>query len=117
MSSEKWKIENIDKVKKYRLDWYYRNKESVLKYKRLRKKSSRLWFKELKKELKCNRCDESHPACIEFHHRDPNKKETSFKKAIDNGWSRARILKEVSKCEPLCANCHKKEHFAKFFMD
>lgn len=60
----------------------------------------------------CGRCGESHPACLEFHHRDPEAKEFEI-----GNWLSRRKLKEadlraeLEKCDPLCANCHRKLHW------
>ncbi len=68
------------------------------------------WYGELKSTLVCARCPEAHPACLQFHHADPSKKELSVAEAVRRGWSRERILAELAKCEVLCANCHAKHH-------
>jgi hypothetical protein len=31
--------------------------------------------------------------------------------AVNQGWSKERILEEIKKCDVLCANCHFKEHY------
>lgn len=77
-----------------------------------RKKEIKDWFKNYKQSLKCNRCPEDHISTLDFHHRDSSKKDISISVAISNGWSIKRILKEIEKCEVLCANCHRKEHYA-----
>ena len=77
-----------------------------------RKKEIQAWFCEFKTTLCCNRCDENHPACLEFHHIDPNSKEFNVYEAVwFRGHSKEKILAEIDKCEVLCANCHKKHHF------
>jgi len=58
----------------------------------------------------CRRCGEDHPACIQFHHADPDAKEISVSNAIKAGWSLVRVELEIKKCEVLCANCHAKHH-------
>ena len=68
------------------------------------------WYAELKSKLACVQCGESHPACIQFHHRDPTTKEITLADAVRRGFSRARMLCEIEKCEVLCANCHIKHH-------
>jgi hypothetical protein len=75
-----------------------------------RKRNLIAWYVELKQELVCRRCGEDHPGCLQFHHRDPREKEMSVANAIRREWSRARILREIAKCEVLCANCHAKHH-------
>jgi hypothetical protein len=67
-------------------------------------------FKQIKSTLKCNRCPENHPACLEFHHTDPTIKEGNVGESIRK-WSTKRLLAEIEKCEVLCANCHRKEHY------
>jgi len=52
----------------------------------------------------CTYCPEHNILCIEFHHVD--KKERKFKRCykIDT------LIKEIEKCEIVCANCHKKRY-------
>jgi hypothetical protein len=50
-------------------------------------------------------------AALQFHHRDPTEKEillNSGKMALSN---MAGVLKEIEKCDLLCANCHAELHF------
>lgn len=75
-----------------------------------RKRKLADWLKVYKKQLTCERCGEDHHACIQFHHIDSSEKDIDVSRAISNGWSIARLEKEISKCEVLCANCHFKEH-------
>lgn len=67
-------------------------------------------FKKIKASLKCNRCDENHIACLEFHHTDPSTKEANIGSKV-RSWSTKKLLEEIAKCEILCANCHRKEHY------
>jgi hypothetical protein len=98
--------------------WYARNKQVLSKRdatprrrnRATRKRAIALWYAELKSQLACRICAETHPACIQFHHPDPLAKETSVATAVRRGWGRARILDEIQKCEVLCANCHAKHH-------
>ncbi len=69
-------------------------------------------FKKIKSLLKCERCPESHFACLDFHHKNPEEKEISISKAVAMSWSIKRIEKEVNKCIVLCSNCHRKEHYS-----
>jgi hypothetical protein len=48
------------------------------------------------------------PSILDFHHIDPDTKESNILKMI--GFSRAAIAKEVNKCVVLCANCHRLAH-------
>lgn len=77
----------------------------------MHKAKRRAWLKEYKKTLKCSRCPESFWACLDFHHKNPEEKEFEIREIVDKGVSMARILKEIAKCDVLCANCHRKEHF------
>jgi len=102
--------ENQEKIRKARREWYYRNKEKQKRYRDQRTKEIRLWYTELKSGLKCNRCPEDHIATLQFHHIDPSQKDAVLARVVSNGWSKKKILKEIEKCEILCANCHAKEH-------
>lgn len=101
---------NIEKIRKSRREWYYRNKGKQRVYKNKRDLEIRDWFKDLKSSLKCNRCSEQDVCTLDFHHIDPAKKDRAVGQTFANGWSKERILKEIEKCEVLCSNCHRKEH-------
>jgi hypothetical protein len=94
--------------------WYARNRAkacAAVKPSRERRRRALIaWFAELKSQLVCARCGEDHPACIVFHHLDPNEKEIMISDAIRLGYGRKRVLAELAKCEVLCANCHTKHH-------
>lgn len=61
--------------------------------------------------VRCLRCGENHPAVLDFHHRDPSKKSLGIAKMVCLGYSVKRIKFEIEKCDVLCSNCHRKEHF------
>ncbi len=100
---------DIEKRRIYRREWYKRNSISEINHVTRRKKEIRKWILEYKSRLKCSICGESHPAIIDFHHN--GKKENLVSTMILNGNSREKILGEISKCQVLCANCHRKLHF------
>lgn len=94
--------------------WYARTKDRSADLRRakrkLRKREIASWYADLKERLVCQRCGESHPACLQFHHPDPAVKEVSVADGVRKGWGRERILREMSVCEVVCANCHAKHH-------
>lgn len=93
----------------YQKVYYVLDRKGQLKRVRQRKIKLTTWFKEYKKTLKCTRCPENHPACLDFHHPAGDKKFNTGQMAR-NGYSKKKVLEEVSKCVVLCANCHRKEH-------
>jgi hypothetical protein len=101
-----------DKLKKaeYQKKWYEKNKKSHIKNVKANEAKVMEWYREYKKSLSCIKCGENHPACIQFHHRDPKQKNISVSLAPKKGWSVSRILTEINKCDVLCANCHFKTH-------
>lgn len=98
-----------EKQKAYWRDWRARNREKDNARISLRKRKIRRWFREYKKNLKCNRCPENHQSCLVFHH--PGKKDIEVSNLVGRGYSKERILIEISVCEVLCYNCHRKEHW------
>lgn len=111
MPTEKWRAEHVDDLRKYRRDWFLKNKEHARSKVKERKQKLREWLLELKSELRCVECGEEHIATLHFHHNDPSKKDMSICKTIQNGWSKRRILAEIEKCKVLCANCHSILHW------
>ena len=74
-------------------------------------------YKAMKKRIvelmggKCEKC--GYNKCLdalEFHHKDPSQKE--FQICSSGGCaSFERTLEEAKKCQLLCANCHREEHW------
>ena len=114
MATNEWKQQNADKMRGYRNDWYERNKEAEREKAKLRqserRKQFKEWYKEYKSNLKCGKCGFSHPAALDFHHTDSSKKEFSLG-STGLSVSKERFLKEIQKCEILCANCHRIHHY------
>ena len=91
---------------------YYRHKcpDCYVKQKLDASKARIHKFREYKKTLKCNRCGYSDYRALEFHH--PNDDKDGFEPcqiARNRSWN--NVLKELDKCEVLCSNCHRIEHF------
>jgi len=92
--------------------WYRKNAKRKIGWQKRRRDEMRKWWRELKSSKRCERCGEADPDCLEFHHRDPTKKEIDLGYIVScASWSRERILEEVAKCDALCANCHLKHHW------
>ena len=115
MSTEQWKADNQDLLRKYRRDWYERNRERGKVAVAKRKDEMRLWLREYKRSCSCEICGENHPACLTFHHRDASDKLIEVSIMIQYGYSKTRIMKEIGKCDVLCANCHAKIHWAQLY--
>jgi hypothetical protein len=92
---------------------YENNKQKIINQVRDRKIKLQNWYQDLKMELECGTCGESHPATLQFHHLDPEKKDSPLSEAVHRGWGPERIRLEMEKCLVLCANCHFKEHWDK----
>lgn len=89
--------------------YYYRNRNSEKHRSKRRKRALKKWFKKIKRDLECERCGESHPACLDFHHK--GEKENGVAELVnEKRASKERIRQEIDKCEVLCANCHRKHH-------
>ena len=70
----------------------------------------RIKLAEIKASTGCCQCGEKHPACLQFHHRDPKKKYKTISRLYAGTWSWERVLEEIKKCDVMCANCHLKLH-------
>ena len=107
MSSELRKETNKASQKRY----WEKNKE---KYRQRRKEQTlrnRSWFQSRKVGLSCSECGENHPACIKFHHLNPDEKEFNVADMVVHGYGIERIEAEIAKCVVLCGNCHDKLHY------
>lgn len=112
MPTQKWREENLENMRQYRRDWYSKNQEHAKEKVIERKNAINKWFKEIKRQLRCKKCGEDHPACLEFHHLNPSEKKINLSEAVAiKGWSKNKILDEIAKCVALCYNCHRKLHW------
>jgi hypothetical protein len=94
--------------------WYRENREHQEGKKRRRRAMLRKWLYQYKSEhCAYVRCDETDPACLDFHHQDVTEKRDDVSRLVARGFARERIRDEIEKCEVLCANCHRKEHYVR----
>lgn len=89
---------------------YKRNKRAVLDRQNEARRKARDYIWNIKENSRCKVCSEDHPATLDFHHRDPKEKYIGASKMVANKYSNTRIDEELSKCDTLCANCHRKLH-------
>ena len=91
--------------------WYQNNKEQQAQIVTKRKRELSEWLLSIKMASHCCKCTEDHPACLEFHHRNPKDKELEISTMVARGMSKFRIGREITKCEIICSNCHRKLHW------
>jgi hypothetical protein len=91
--------------------WHYRNSVHNRNRTLTRRARLRSWVNELKADAGCRRCGESDAACLDYHHRDGVGKEMNVSQMVSYGYAFDELREEVAKCDVLCANCHRKEHF------
>lgn len=89
-----------------RMLWYNDNTEEWNSKRRDRKNSIRAAVNELKNQP-CADCNQKFdPVCMDFDHIK-NNKIASVSTLVQQGKSLKEILKEIAKCEIVCANCHR----------
>ena len=60
------------------------------------------------KSVPCKDCGGKFPAiCMDFDHRNPKKKILAVSAMRGRCWSLKKIVKEISKCDVVCSNCHR----------
>ena len=114
-----WKNKSLNKRaveckvchRKQRKHYYDNNKQREIERTTERKNMLREWFFNYKSTLECNRCGENHIATLQFHHTDPSEKKFNLSNGYSLGLSKEKIVKEIEKCEVLCANCHSILHW------
>jgi len=91
--------------------WHYRHREESTRRSIRWQRHLRQWVFSIKSEIGgCIRCEESDPVCLDFHHPDPENKVKAVNEMVLFNYSKEAIRAEIEKCEPLCANCHAREH-------
>jgi protein-arginine kinase activator protein McsA len=98
------------KHKEYSRKHYEANKAQVIALTTENKKKDRLYWAAFKATLKCTKCGENHPAALDFHHKDPSKKDRAVSWFLKNSQF-TKAIEEATKCIVLCANCHRIHHY------
>lgn len=86
------------------------HKKVILKRNKRLKKENRIKLIDFKSKG-CLICDEKDVCCLDFHHLSDKENEISNMAGTGVSWN--AILKEISKCILVCANCHRKIHAGK----
>jgi hypothetical protein len=65
-------------------------------------------FLDEMKQQPCKDCKNTFPPCaMEFDHLNPKTKLGTIARLVHEGASKERLLKEIKKCDLVCANCHR----------
>lgn len=85
--------------------------ESAARQKRREKarRKAREWVRDYIKHNPCVDCGETDWRVIEFDHKDRALKKANIANLITQGCSLEAVKQEVAKCEPRCANCHRRK--------
>ena len=85
---------------------YQGNKKYWLDMNRRNRANNRDRYNEEKSKHSCGKCGVKYPNYVmDYDHIDPSTKRMNISKMMGYSWS--VILEEISKCELLCANCHR----------
>ncbi len=101
----------LEHAKEYGKKWYQDHKQLVIDRKKKRQEDIYNWFRRYKSALSCMDCGISHPALLQFHHRDRTEKSFTISNVISRARSVKQITNEMEKCDVLCVNCHAKRHW------
>lgn len=110
MASQAWREANPDRARKYRADWYERNKETektkvAARTKEYRERNTRIARDA--KDRPCTDCGVHYPYYVmHFDHLDAADKDRDIHILVWRPVSEARLRAEIAKCEAVCANCH-----------
>jgi hypothetical protein len=102
----------------YHRAYYKKNKTRFIEKNRRNKNRQRKRLKAILLEAKQRSCadcgGEFHPWVMEFDHREGSVKITEVANLVSKGCTDTRLLEEISKCDVVCANCHRMRTFNRF---
>lgn len=106
---------DAEKRRKQNQRYYQKNKKKWSEYRKKQREEAKAYVRNAKSGG-CVKCGEDHLACLEFHHRDPEQKDFQLSDVHNKRFCSKRIQKEIDKCDVLCANCHRKEHWIREYI-
>lgn len=87
---------------------YEQKKETIKKRVRNRIVLHTLRLSRIKSDLGCSRCGETDFKVLDFHHLSEHDKHFNIGRTKGKSKRWQVILREIEKCEILCANCHRR---------
>jgi hypothetical protein len=97
--------------------YYRKNKSRFIEKNRRNKRRQRRRLRAILLEYKGRLCADCggtfHPWVMEFDHREGSVKESAVANLVSKGCTDARLLEEMSKCEVVCANCHRMRTYSR----
>jgi hypothetical protein len=90
--------------------WSEENRRQQSEIVQRKKSEHRGWLLSFKLGLECSRCLENRSACLEFHHRDPERKTLEVLTMVAGEMSKDRIINEVKKSDAIFSIYHRKLH-------
>ena len=83
--------------------------KTILERRRERKTAKKQYLWDYLLKNPCSHCGEQDPVVLEFDHLDPNLKVAAVSEMASDDASYEAIDREISKCQILCANCHRRK--------
>lgn len=116
-TDEEWAIEReLQKARYQRWKEKHPNgeRESAKRYRKNNpfyqwpaKREMGLYVTAYKERTPCTDCGHTFPACVMDFDHVSGEKVNNIGTMVAHGWSKEKILKEMAKCELVCANCHR----------
>lgn len=103
------KVTGGSQYEKYGKTHYERNRQKYIDRVTVRRKKNQVKLVEYKKTISCLDCGIQDFRVIDFDHLPgtKTKKRDCVAYIVNSGVSWDRIMEEIKKCEPRCANCHR----------
>lgn len=107
-----WSARNREALRAYRRERYLLTKHITGPKKNAAGEAHRRLMRERLADVKtavgCIKCGERDARCLDFHHRNENEKTYSIAAMGRRAWT--VIEQEITKCDVICSNCHRKLH-------
>ncbi len=91
--------------------YYHNNHDVQLSRAVARNRNNRKQQRDFVGSLKnrpCADCGKKFPPCVmDFDHRDKNLKIGNIGSLVSQAYKKEKLLEEISKCDLVCANCHR----------
>lgn len=105
-----YKNPNDPRSKEAKRRHYEKNKDRYIRQAKETKKALKQYVRDLKEQSPCIDCQQYYPYYVmQYDHTELNK-EMSISRLVLRG-SKPKVIKEIEKCELVCANCHAKRTY------